>query len=334
MMATMPLRSIIGHAPVIELLTTAVARDRVPQSLLLAGPEGVGKRAVAVALAQAVNCPRRDGGDACGTCAICRRIERGQFPDVTVVDKGDEASIKIKVLRERVLDAVGYRPFEGRRRVFIIDPADELTIEAQDALLKTLEEPPSAAMLILVTAYPDSLLPTIQSRCRRLRFGWLAERDVARILTDRLGRDRHEAALMAARSGGTVARALAEDTRHFEADRDAAVALLRAARGSALEPKLTASQALAKHGSKRRDREALADRLAVVASLLRDLIALDVGGTNALANTDLEADVRSLAQGFTTGRATEAYGAITRALAALDRNASPKIVADWVAVNV
>ena len=107
----MPFSTIIGHAPVVDLLRRAVARGRVPQSLLFAGPEGVGKRAVALALAQAVNCPRGQEGDACGTCPTCVRIARGQHSDVAVVDKGDEASIKIKAVRTRILETVHYRPF-------------------------------------------------------------------------------------------------------------------------------------------------------------------------------------------------------------------------------
>ena len=115
----MPLAEIIGHAPVIALLRKAVSRQRVPQSLLFAGPSGVGKRAVAMALAQAVNCPVRrqaHGDDACGQCPTCLRIARGQHTDVAVVDKGEDASIKIDVIRRRVLDVIGYRPFEGARR--------------------------------------------------------------------------------------------------------------------------------------------------------------------------------------------------------------------------
>src|SRR3954463_1841240 len=103
----MPLASIIGHAHIVQLLRQAVARNRVPQSLLLAGPEGGGKHAVAIALAQAVNCPRRieaakagdvdRGADACGTCATCVRISKGQHSDVAVIDQGDYATIKIDV---------------------------------------------------------------------------------------------------------------------------------------------------------------------------------------------------------------------------------------------
>jgi DNA polymerase-3 subunit delta' len=329
----MPFKDIIGHAPVVALLRQAVRRGRVPQSLLIAGPEGVGKRAIALALAQAVNCPRQKDGDACGTCSACTRIARNQFSDVVVIDKGDDASIKIRTVRERLLDVIGYRPFEGARRVYIIDPADALTREAQDALLKTLEEPPAAAVLILTSAYPDTLLPTIQSRCRRIRCGLLTEGDVARVLVERIGVDRATAPILAAASGGSVARAIAERSGAFEADRDAALEFLSAQRGG-IAQRLKAAAALAAHGTKRRDREALVTRLAIVQTLLRDLAALGIAGQVALANADLTGPLEALTPVFGLERASDAYAAVARAEAALDRNASPKIVADWLALTV
>jgi DNA polymerase-3 subunit delta' len=335
----MPLRTTIGHKHLVDLLRRAVERGRVPQSLLFAGPDGVGKHAVAVALAQAVNCPRRgEGGrpadDACGECATCQRIARGQHSDVTIVDQGGEASIKIRMLRERVLKVVGFRPFEARHRVYIIDPADEMTDEAQDALLKTLEEPPPAAIFILVTAYPDTLSPTIQSRCRRLRFGPLAEADVARVLVEREGVDKAKARALAGASGGSVSLALAEETGDLGDDRDAALALLAATRDRAVGPRLKAAAALAQHNSKRRDREALGMRLSIVASLIRDLGALSAGVSEGLANADLEETLRRLAPAFDGRRIADAFGTVTEAQDALTKNASPKIVADWVAVTI
>jgi DNA polymerase-3 subunit delta' len=331
----MPLASVIGHAPIVTLLRQAVARGRVPQTLLFAGPEGVGKQATAVALAQALNCPVRrtsGGDDACGTCPTCRRIERGQHSDVTVLDRGEDATIKLKVLRERVLDVIGYRPFEGQRRVFII-AADDLMETGQDALLKTLEEPPPSAVLILISAYPDSLSQTVQSRCRRLRFGPLSEREVARVLVDRTGADRAAAGALAATSGGSVSRALAEQSGDLSDDRDAALAVLAAAKRSVAD-QLKAAAALAKNESDRRDREALCARLDVMASLLRDLGALASGADDPLDNGDLERDLRMLSAAFPLGRVTAGYASLNEAQAALERNASPKIVADWVALHL
>ena len=328
----MPFSDIVGHAPLVALLRQAVSKNRVPQSLLFAGPEGVGKRAVAVALAQAVNCPRRQNGEACGTCSTCQRIARGQHSDVTVLDRGDEASIKIPALRDRVLESVNYRPFEAVRRVFIIDPADAMTVQAQDALLKTLEEPPSAAIIILVSAYADTLQPTILSRCRRLRFGLLVEADVARILKAQ-GIDAGAAPRLAARAGGTVSRALTGQDE-FDEDRSAALGLLVAARGPAVLTRLKASAVLTRHDSDRRDREALSDRLAVLLSLLRDLTAIGASNTLPLAHADLADDLGGLVSAFGTERVLSAFATVEAADDALGRNASPKLVADWIAVTI
>jgi DNA polymerase-3 subunit delta' len=340
----MAFSSIVGHSHLIELLRTAVARDRVPQSLLFAGPDGVGKRTVAIALAQALNCPaarvdpsakrRAPSADACGTCPTCRRIAAGQHTDVAIIERGDEASIKIKHIRDRVLDVVGYRPFEARRRVFIIDQADDMGWEAQDALLKTLEEPPPSAVLILVTAFPDTLLATIQSRCRRLRFGVLSDADVARVLESVCKIEAPRARLMAASGGGSVARALEEEAGDVADDREAALELLQASGNPRIGARLKASAALAQHKSKRRDREALSARLALLASLCRDVAAVRCGAAAVVSNGDIADALADLGRVFDLDRLSRAFTTIIRAQQALDRNASPKIVADWVGTTI
>ena len=331
----MPLSEIVGHTSLVALLRQAVKRGSVPQTLLFAGPAGVGKRATAIALAQAVNCPERartGGDDACGRCTTCQRIGRDQHTDVTFVDRGDDAAIKLKTLREKVLDAVGYRPFEAARRIFIIE-ADDLRDEGQDALLKTLEEPPPSVILILLSAYPDSLSATVQSRCRRLRFGLLTELEVTRVLTDRAGVERRSATALAAAAGGSVERALAEQQGDISDDRDAALAMLAAIRRGVGE-QLRAAGAFAKNDSDRRDREALSARIDILASLLRDVGAIVAGSTGPLANGDLESDLRTLAPQFSAERVARSYGSLNEAQAALEGNASPKLVADWIAVHL
>jgi DNA polymerase-3 subunit delta' len=324
----MPFSAILGHRQACDMLRAAVARGRVPQSLLFSGPDGVGKRTTAVALAQALNCPRAREGDGCGTCPTCQRIARGQHADVVTLDQGEAASIKIQALRDRVLDVAGYRPFEGARRVFIIDPADALTAQAQDALLKTLEEPPSTTILVLITAYPDTLLPTVQSRCRRLRFGLLSRADVVRVLVEQGGVDPSAARTIAATSGGSVAAALAGAAVDAENDRQAAIQLLESAAREAPAGRLRAADRFAKHGSKRRDRDALGSRLALVTSLLRDLAAAEAGAKDV----DLDQSVARLRSSYDLTRASTAFLALAGAQAWLDRNAGPKIVADWVAL--
>ena len=163
-----------------------------------AGPDGIGKRQAAVALAQALNClsPVRDGivgsepasttlpVDACGECAACRRIARGVHPDViALAPEGDRVTVAIDQIRA-LNEQIAYRPFEGRRRVVIVDEAaDVLLGPSQNALLKTLEEPPSGTVFVLVTSRPDALLPTVRSRCPTIRFAPLSGSDVAAYLT-------------------------------------------------------------------------------------------------------------------------------------------------------
>jgi hypothetical protein len=166
-----------------------------------------------------------------------------------------------------------------------------------------------------------------------LRFGPLSEREVAKVLVERAGTERASASALAATSGGSVSRALAEQSGDLGDDRDAALAVLAAAKGRVTD-QLKASAAFAKNDSDRRDREALAARLDVLASLLRDLGALASGSRDALANADLETDLRSLSAAFPIARVSAGYNALNHAQVALERNASPKIVADWVALHL
>jgi DNA polymerase-3 subunit delta' len=139
----MPFRD-LQHRRLASLLARSVSRDALPPSLIFSGPDAAGMRDTAIATAQAINClqptGKGDERDACGVCAACSRIARGMHPDVIVVEPGDNASGSIKVEQVRdVIDRAGFRPFEGRRRVVIIDQADMLMAGAQNALLNTSE---------------------------------------------------------------------------------------------------------------------------------------------------------------------------------------------------
>src|SRR5262245_36109572 len=203
----MPFRDIVGHRRLLTAVSGALRRGTLPPSLILSGPEGVGKRLVALSLAQALNCQSiADGPDGCGTCAACSRIARGVHADVLVVEPGDSGTIKIDQVRD-IVDRAAYRPFEGRRRVVIVDDADALVVAAQNALLKTLEEPPPSSVFILVTSRPDVLLPTVRSRCPQLRFRPLSADDIAAALMAR-GHNEAEARAVAATADGSLGRAI------------------------------------------------------------------------------------------------------------------------------
>jgi DNA polymerase-3 subunit delta' len=337
-----PFRNIVGHHRLVSLLSRAVARGTLPPSLLLAGPAGVGKRRAARALAEAVNCLQPQTAaefehDACGECASCRRIARGVHPDVLLIEPGDTGAIKIEQVREAIVRA-GYRPFEGRRRVVIIDEADALVPAAQNALLKTLEEPPSASVFLLVSSLPDALLPTVQSRCPRLRFGVLAAAEIAEALMRDHGYAQTEARAAAADADGSLGRALAAQSADLAEARESARQLLeQTARVADPARRLDLVKNLtpAARGTSAAERDQLAACLRALASLLRDLSILAVrADARSLANADLAPQLEVLTNTYDSERSLRAYTAVDRALAALERNASPKIVADWLVLNL
>jgi DNA polymerase III subunit delta' len=339
----MPFRNITGHRHLLDLIARAATRGTLPPSLIFAGPEGVGKRMAAVSLAQMMNCaapdmiPPSDGGgnDSCGQCPSCKRIARGVHADVLLLEPGDTGAIKIDQVREAV-ERAAYRPFEGRRRVVIVDDADTLNPEAQNALLKTLEEPPAASTFVLVTSRPDMLLPTVRSRCQRLRFGRLSPADVAAVLMREHQYAEGDAHAAASLSDGSVGRALDGGTDAFVAAREAAAGLLESVAASA-DPwrRLEGAKALTGAARGGSDREELARRLHALSSILRDLGALlSRADPRCLANADLRPLLERLQRSFDGERALRAFSAVDRALSALDRNASPKIVADWLAFQI
>jgi DNA polymerase-3 subunit delta' len=342
----MPFREVIGHRKVVALLARAVRQGSLPPSLIFAGPAGVGKRLVAMATAQALNCPatitKATGGgepaielDACGTCTTCTRIARSMHPDVLIVEPGDSGAIKVDQVRE-LIDSAAYRPFEGRRRVVVIDEADALVPAAQNALLKTLEEPPSLSVFVLVTSRPDSLLPTVRSRCPRLRFRPLGPDDVAAAL-EQLGRSRAEARVVAATADGSVGRALEASAGDLGEAREVAVRVLSQAAahddpGRRLEG---AKDLLAKTGGGgAADRQQLAIGLRAMASLIRDVEVLSTrADSGLLANPDVQPALERLSA-YRGERGIRAFTTVDRALVALDQNAGVKVVADWVVLNL
>jgi DNA polymerase-3 subunit delta' len=334
----MPFRTIVGHGRIVSMLSRAIARDTLPPALVFAGPAGVGKRRVALAVAEAVNCLKPQAApllerDACGDCVPCRRINRGVHPDVITVEPRETGSIGIDQVRD-VIERSGYRPFEGRRRVVIVDDAEALGPEAQGALLKTLEEPPSASIFLLVSALPDSLLPTVRSRCPRIRFAALPAPDVARVLVSRHGYTAAAAHAAAAEAGGSVGRALAGAAEELAEARDWAWRLLeRAARGGDAAWRLAHAKEDVKKETPEQ-RAQLTARLLALSALARDLGAVSSGASGALANEDLTPALEKLAPSYGPDRSQRVFGAVDEALDAVGRNANPKIVADWIVLQV
>jgi DNA polymerase III delta' subunit len=164
-----------GQERAVAQLQRSIARDRVPHAYLFSGPPGAPLVDAAITLAMALLCQRQPGegceGDPETMCSACAKIAGGIHPDVvTLVREGAAQIVPIESVRNQVIARVGFPPHEGAMRVFIVEEATAMAPPAANALLKTLEEPPSRTMFALCTTAPEQLLPTIRSRCQRVRF--------------------------------------------------------------------------------------------------------------------------------------------------------------------
>ena len=165
----------------IRLLSNLITRNRIPNGMLFWGASGIGKSMTALAFAKAINCSEQTG-DACGTCLSCRKIDSGNHPDIAQIAPVKKSRIIDVEAIENIIEMASLRPFEARWRVFIIYEADRMRGPAQNHLLKTLEEPLGPSVFILVSEYPQMLLPTIRSRCQRIRFRSLHPATVKELL--------------------------------------------------------------------------------------------------------------------------------------------------------
>ena len=200
--------SIRGHDGVRELLQRSARCDRLAHALLFVGIDGVGKKLMANALGKWLFC-EREGDDACGECPSCLQFESGSHPDLQVVSRL-EGKKEIGVAQAREIKRnVHLRPVRADRKLIIIDDADKLNVAAQNALLKTLEDPPGHVILILICAHPESLLSTVRSRCQRIAFALLSPEHFKQVLAESCGIEAAEAEALLPFCEGSVSRALA-----------------------------------------------------------------------------------------------------------------------------
>ena len=310
--------SIVGQDPIVRALRSAIARGRLPHALLFSGPPGVGKATCAGILAQAVNCPEAPPNDACGRCVPCRKIARGCHPDVMWVTPAPR-SISIDKVR-RISSELGFRPHEGRHRVVLIDDAHTMTAAAQNAFLKTLEEPPGAAIIILVTSTPLSLLATVRSRCQSLGFSPLPQPAVREYLQQVRGISAAEARLRASLAVGSIGGALSIDLGGYATLLEAVVESLRLAQAGGAGV-IHAAETLAALGSGETATQKSVSTLYVARDVLRDLLVVAAGAdTDSLVNTEQREAWRTWANELSADDVVAALGALS---AGIDRLTGP-----------
>jgi DNA polymerase-3 subunit delta' len=210
----MSFAQIVGHQKQVEILRQALNHGRLHHAYLFVGAEGVGKKTIALGLAKAIHCSAATG-DFCGECADCARIQGDNHPDVRILGPlAGKKEISIQQIRELEKE-LNFRSFSGKKKIAILDPATLMNLPAQNALLKTLEEPPQDSLLILIASNGGALLPTLRSRCLRLTFGPLAGDLVSAFLVSRKGIEAKTAEFLAAMSMGSLGAVFSIDTQEL-----------------------------------------------------------------------------------------------------------------------
>src|SRR5687768_8713063 len=287
MAAPKNMRSFLGNPRVVQILQRALAQDRLPHALIFAGPAGIGKRALAVLLAQRLNCFNPQGEDACGTCRSCQKVLAFSHPDVRIVTP-DGAVIKIEQIRA-LIGEIAFQPFEGKYRVVILDPADQMKVESAHSLLKTLEEPVSRTFLILVTTKPYALLLTIRSRCRMIQLGRILQQHIEEYLAAKEGRSKEEARQAAKVRNGRLTTAHSFEAKEVSRQREQALGFVKLLLGRRGFTEISQSAAVVT-----KDKDGFPLWIDSVSALFKDLYFAQVA-PDRIAQKDLAEEIRSLA---------------------------------------
>ncbi len=283
------LSTLVGQQEATQRLRNLFARERVPHALLLEGPASVGKFTAARAIAQALLCKQRPPGtaDACDQCPACIKFENSSHADFHIVNP-EGRIIKIDMIRDAE-KLVRLRAQEGGAKVLIIRDAHRMNPAAQNALLKTLEEPPDGTHLILTTSRLRIVLPTVVSRCQRVPFATVPHAVVVRSLIEKRSMDPIAANLVAGLAQGSLGRALAMELEPVLSARERAITWDRATDDRAILGGLKNAEDAAE------EKEALLEVLDMMQVWLHDQLAL-AAGEGTIANADREAELAHLAE--------------------------------------
>ncbi len=213
----MSFKDIIGQERAIKILTKSLKENKVSSSYIFIGNEGTGKKFAAIELTKAVNCLNLNKNlEACNNCYSCNGIIKQCCPDLKIV-KTTKGSIKIEQIRE-IRKEIQLKPFRSKKKVYIIDQAEKMTLEASNCLLKTIEEPPHYAIIILICSKIDPILPTIVSRCQIINFGLITSFKIKELLLDKLNNlEKDRAEIISKLAQGSIGKAfkLSADKEYF-----------------------------------------------------------------------------------------------------------------------
>ena len=212
------LKEILGHEPIKEHFFNAVLTGNISHAYILSGEAGMGKKSLANAFALALLCEKGQA-DPCRQCHACKQVMSGNHPDLIYVTHEKPASIGVDDVRRQINDTIQVKPYSSAHKIYIVDEAEKMTVQAQNALLKTIEEPPAYAVILLLTTNAEAFLPTILSRCVQLKLKPLKDGEVKGYLVSRMGVELSQAEIYTAFARGNLGKAIhladSEDFRHL-----------------------------------------------------------------------------------------------------------------------
>ena len=314
-------KEIEGHDRPVTILKRALTNNTLAHAYLFSGGEGIGKKMTALALAAAVNC-RNSGPDwGCGQCPSCRKVTALVHPDVHILAAdGDE--IKIDQVRQ-VQAELALKPFEGAKKILIVDGAENMNQASANAFLKTLEEPQGEALIVLISPLPQSLLPTIRSRCQEIRFLPLPRPVLAQALMRKRGLSEEDAWFLAALAQGSLGRGLAMDVEQEKAVREELIGLWSGLRLMGAGDVLAQAEAFSK------DRDRLERLLDIGVEWLRDAIVFrETGDDRLLVNGQGKDLHRKWSRRFSLQQMLSDIELLTTSKNLLDRRVSTQLVAE------
>ena len=340
-----PLRFVdfVGNQNLVELLWGKT----LPPASIFAGPKGIGKATLAISLAALANCDQKHNGDLCGHCPSCMKVRSRNHPDVFFFDynwietflksrkkRPNPRVIPVDVIRELIRE-VQFRPYQGNLRVFILDEAHKLNKAAANSILKTLEEPSSTTRLVLLTPFPQSLLPTILSRCQLFTFGRLSQNEVTRYIKQRsIGSEDPE--LRAALSDGSIGTALALDLKQMRTDRDRLLNLIQQWIENPIFSSLFRIVESSGLSLELKNRERVLELLLLLQRLAEDLYFLIVGTPKRIKNIDYAKKLQLLASGLTLSWVKTFLASIREALTDVEAYVNPSMCFEtlWLKIEL
>ena len=220
-------KDVVDHKDILKYISSAVENNRVSHAYILNGERGSGKKMLANLFAMTLLCETGDN-EPCGKCHSCKQAESGNHPDIIRVTHEKPNSISVDDIRTQVNNTVDIKPYQGPYKVYIIPQADMMTPQAQNAILKTIEEPPSYAVFLLLTENAETLLPTINSRCVMLKLRNIKDTLIKKYLMENLEIPDYKADMCTAFAQGNMGRAIMlANSDHFNEIREEAVQLLK-----------------------------------------------------------------------------------------------------------